>query len=275
MSVRKLKPITSAQRFRVVNGFDAITTDKPEKSLLVPNKRSGGRNNRGKMTMRHIGGGHKKKYRIIDFKRDNAGVPGEVVSIQYDPNRTAFIALLNYQDGEKRYIIAQNGLQVGQNVVSGREGVAPEIGNAMPLSEIPLGTIISCIELRPGQGAVMARSAGAFAQLMARDGKFATVKLPSGETRMILVECLATIGVISNSDHQLTVSGKAGRSRWLGRRPRVRPVVMNPVDHPMGGGEGKSSGGHPRSRNGIPAKGYRTRSKTKASNKYIVERRKK
>ena len=275
MSVRKLKPITSAQRFRVVNGFDAITTDKPEKSLLVPNKRSGGRNNRGKMTMRHIGGGHKKKYRIIDFKRDNAGVPGEVVSIQYDPNRTAFIALLNYQDGEKRYIIAQNGLQVGQNVVSGREGVAPEIGNAMPLSEIPLGTIISCIELRPGQGAVMARSAGAFAQLMARDGKFATVKLPSGETRLILVECLATIGVISNSDHQLTVSGKAGRSRWLGRRPRVRPVVMNPVDHPMGGGEGKSSGGHPRSRNGIPAKGYRTRSKTKASNKYIVERRKK
>ncbi|MEM5565300.1 50S ribosomal protein L2 [Psychroserpens sp. AS72] len=275
MSVRKLKPITSAQRFRVVNGFDAITTDKPEKSLLVPNKRSGGRNNRGKMTMRQIGGGHKRKYRIIDFKRDKAGVPGEVASIQYDPNRTAFIALLNYQDGEKRYIIAQNGLQVGQNVVSGREGVAPEIGNAMPLSEIPLGTIISCIELRPGQGAVMARSAGAFAQLMARDGKFATVKLPSGETRMILSDCLATIGVISNSDHQLTVSGKAGRSRWLGRRPRVRPVVMNPVDHPMGGGEGKSSGGHPRSRNGIPAKGFRTRSKTKASNKYIVERRKK
>ncbi|OUR99422.1 50S ribosomal protein L2 [Flavobacteriales bacterium 33_180_T64] len=275
MSVRKLKPITSAQRFRVVNGFDAITTDKPEKSLLVPNKRSGGRNSRGKMTMRHIGGGHKRKYRIIDFKRNKTGVPGEIMSIQYDPNRTAFIALLNYQDGEKRYIIAQNGLQVGQNVVSAREGVAPEIGNAMPLSQIPLGTIISCIELRPGQGAVMARSAGAFAQLMARDGKFATVKLPSGETRMILVECMATIGVVSNSDHQLTVSGKAGRSRWLGRRPRVRPVVMNPVDHPMGGGEGKSSGGHPRSRNGIPAKGYRTRSKTKASNKYIVERRKK
>jgi large subunit ribosomal protein L2 len=275
MSVRKLKPITSAQRFRVVNGFDAITTDKPEKSLLVPNKRSGGRNNRGKMTMRHIGGGHKKKYRIIDFKRDKTGVPAEVSSIQYDPNRTAFIALLNYQDGEKRYIIAQNGLQVGQNIVSGREGVAPEVGNAMPLSTIPLGTIISCIELRPGQGAVMARSAGAFAQLMARDGKFATVKLPSGETRMILIECMATIGVVSNSDHQLTVSGKAGRSRWLGRRPRVRPVVMNPVDHPMGGGEGKSSGGHPRSKNGIPAKGFRTRSKTKASNKYIVERRKK
>ncbi len=275
MSVRKLKPITPGQRFRVVNGYDAITTDKPEKSLLVPNKRSGGRNNRGKMTMRYIGGGHKKKYRIIDFKRDKAGIPAEVASIQYDPNRTAFIALLNYQDGEKRYIIAQNGLQVGQNVVSGQEGVAPEIGNAMPLGEIPLGTIISCVELRPGQGAIMARSAGAFAQLMARDGKFATIKLPSGETRLILANCMATIGVVSNSDHQLLVGGKAGRTRWLGRRPRTRPVVMNPVDHPMGGGEGKSSGGHPRSRNGIPAKGYRTRSKTKASNKYIVERRKK
>ncbi|MFC0604700.1 50S ribosomal protein L2 [Winogradskyella pulchriflava] len=275
MSVRKLKPITSAQRFRVVNGFDAITTDKPEKSLLAPKKRSGGRNSQGKMTMRHMGGGHKKRYRIIDFKRNKPGIPAEVKSIEYDPNRTAFIALLNYQDGEKRYVIAQNGLQVGQNIVSGETGIAPEIGNAMPLSEIPLGTIISCIELRPGQGAVMARSAGAFAQLMARDGKFATVKLPSGETRMVLATCMATIGVVSNSDHQLLVSGKAGRSRWLGRRPRVRPVVMNPVDHPMGGGEGKSSGGHPRSRNGIPAKGYRTRSKTKASNKYIVERRKK
>jgi len=275
MSVRKLKPITSGQRFRVVNGFDAITTDKPEKSLLAPKKRSGGRNSQGKMTIRQVGGGHKKRYRIIDFKRNKAGVPGEVKSIEYDPNRTAFIALLNYQDGEKRYVIAQNGLQVGQNIVAGETGIAPEIGNAMPLSEIPLGTIISCIELRPGQGAVMARSAGAFAQLMARGDKFATVKLPSGETRMILVTCMATIGAISNSDHQLLVSGKAGRSRWLGRRPRVRPVVMNPVDHPMGGGEGKSSGGHPRSRNGIPAKGFRTRSKTKASNKYIVERRKK
>ncbi len=275
MSVRKLKPITSAQRFRVVNAFDAITTDKPEKSLLAPKKRTGGRNSQGKMTMRYIGGGHKKKYRIIDFKRNKTGIPAEVKTIEYDPNRTAFIALLNYQDGEKRYIIAQNGLQVGQKVVSGQSGIAPEIGNAMPLSQIPLGTIISCIELRPGQGAVMARSAGAFAQLMARDGKFATIKLPSGETRMVLALCMATIGVVSNSDHQLIVSGKAGRSRWLGRRPRTRPVVMNPVDHPMGGGEGKSSGGHPRSRNGIPAKGYRTRSKTKASNKYIVERRKK
>ena len=274
MSVRKLKPITPGQRFRVVNGFDAITTDKPEKSLIAPNKRSGGRNNTGKMTMRYIGGGHKKKYRIIDFKRDRTGIPATVATIEYDPNRTAFIALLNYQDGEKRYIIAQNGLQVGQNIVSG-ENVAPEIGNAMLLSSIPLGTIISCLELRPGQGAVLARSAGAFAQLMARDGRYATVKLPSGETRMILVTCMATIGAVSNSDHQLLVSGKAGRSRWLGRRPRTRPVVMNPVDHPMGGGEGKSSGGHPRSKNGIPAKGFRTRSKTKASSKYIIERRKK
>ena len=275
MSVRKLKPITPGQRFRVVNGFDAITTDKPEKSLLAPKKRSGGRNSQGKMTMRYKGGGHKKRYRIIDFKRNKTGIPAEVKSIEYDPNRTAFIALLNYQDGEKRYIVAQNGLQLGQKLLSGNEGVAPEVGNAMPLSQIPLGTIISCIELRPGQGAVMARSAGAFAQLMARDGKFASVKLPSGETRLLLLDCYATIGVVSNSDHQLQVSGKAGRSRWMGRRPRTRPVVMNPVDHPMGGGEGKSSGGHPRSRNGIPAKGYRTRSKTKASNKYIVERRKK
>jgi len=275
MSVRKLKPITPGQRFRVVNGFDAITTDKPEKTLLAPKKRSGGRNSQGKMTMRYKGGGHKKRYRIIDFKRNKNGIPAEVKSIEYDPNRTAFIALLNYQDGEKRYIIAQNGLKVGQSLLSGKEKVSPEVGNAMPLSQIPLGTIISCIELRPGQGAVIARSAGAFAQLMARDGKFASVKMPSGETRLLLLDCFATIGVVSNSDHQLQVSGKAGRSRWLGRRPRTRPVVMNPVDHPMGGGEGKSSGGHPRSRNGIPAKGFRTRSKTKSSNKYIVERRKK
>ena len=275
MSVRKLKPITPGQRFRVVNGFDAITTDKPEKSLLAPNKRSGGRNSQGKMTMRYIGGGHKKRYRIIDFKRDKQGIPATVATIEYDPNRTAFIALLNYQDGEKRYIIAQNGLQVGQNVVSTADAGAPEIGNAMPLANIPLGTIISCIELRPGQGAVMARSAGAFAQLMAREGKYATIKLPSGEIRRVLASCIATIGAVSNSDHQLLVSGKAGRSRWLGRRPRTRPVVMNPVDHPMGGGEGRSSGGHPRSRKGLPAKGFRTRSKTKSSNKYIVERRKK
>ncbi|QTE23965.1 50S ribosomal protein L2 [Polaribacter cellanae] len=274
MSVRKLKPITPGQRFRVVNGFDTITTDKPEKSLLAPKKRSGGRNNQGRMTTRNIGGGHKQKYRIIDFKRDKQGIPATVKTIEYDPNRTAFIALLSYADGEKRYVIAQNGLKVGQTVVAGT-GVAPEIGNAMTLNEIPLGTTISCIELRPGQGAVMARSAGSFAQLMARDGKYATVKLPSGETRLILLTCMATIGVVSNSDHQLLVSGKAGRSRWLGKRPRTNAVRMNPVDHPMGGGEGRASGGHPRSRNGIPAKGFKTRSKTKASNKYILERRKK
>ncbi|NHF58235.1 50S ribosomal protein L2 [Flavobacteriaceae bacterium TP-CH-4] len=274
MSVRKLKPVTPGQRFRVVNGFDAITTDKPEKSLLAPLKKSGGRNSQGKMTIRQKGGGHKRRYRVIDFKRDKQDVFATVVSIQYDPNRTAFIALVEYADGEKRYIIAPNGLQVGQRISAGKTA-APEIGNALPLTEIPLGTIISCIELRPGQGAVMARSAGTFAQLMAKDGKFATVKMPSGETRLILSACMATIGAVSNSDHQLLVSGKAGRSRWLGRRPRTRPVAMNPVDHPMGGGEGRASGGHPRSRNGIPAKGFRTRSKTKNTNRYIIERRKK
>ncbi len=274
MSVKKLKPITPGQRFRVVNGFDSITTDKPEKSLLTPKKRSGGRNSQGKMTMRYIGGGHKQKYRIIDFKRSKHDIPATVKSIEYDPNRSAFIALLSYVDGEKTYVIAQNGLTVGQKVMSG-DNAAPEIGNTMSLSKIPLGTVISCIEMRPGQGAIIARSAGTFAQLMARDGKYATIKMPSGETRLILLTCMATIGAVSNSDHQLIVSGKAGRSRWLGRRPRTRPVAMNPVDHPMGGGEGRSSGGHPRSRKGIPAKGYRTRSKKNPSSKYIVERRKK
>jgi len=273
MAVRKLKPITPGQRFKVVNGFDAITASKPEKSLLAPLKKSGGRNSDGKMTASHRGGGHKRRYRIIDFKRTKEGA-AEVLSIEYDPNRTAFIALVQYADGEKRYVIAQNGLEVGSSVQAG-EGATPDVGNALKLKDIPLGTIISCIELRPSQGAVMARSAGSFAQLMAKDGKFVTIKLPSGETRLILGECMATIGAISNSDHQLIVSGKAGRSRWLGRRPRTRPVVMNPVDHPMGGGEGRASGGHPRSKNGIPAKGYRTRSKTKDSNRYIVERRKK
>ena len=274
MSVRKLKPVTPAQRFRVVNGFDAITTDKPEKSLLIPKKRTGGRNNRGKMTVRHRGGGHKKRYRLIDFKRNKFDIVAEVKSIEYDPNRTAFIALLEYKDGERRYIIAQNGLQIGQKIISG-EKAPPEVGNALHLSKIPLGTIISCIELNPGAGAVLARSAGAFAQLMAREKKLATIKLPSGETRTVPTSCIATIGVVSNSDHQLLVSGKAGRSRWIGRRPRTRPVAMNPVDHPMGGGEGRASGGHPRSKNGIPAKGFRTRSKNKASNKFILERRKK
>ena len=274
MSVRKLKPITPAQRFRVVNGFDSVTTGSPEKSLLKPKKTSGGRNNYGKMTVKSRGGGHKRRYRMIDFKRDKFNISAIVKSIEYDPNRSAFISLLEYEDNEKRYIIAQSGLRVGQKVTSG-SNIQPNIGNSLPLTEIPLGTIISCIELNPGSGAVLARSAGTFAQLMARDGKLSTIKLPSGETRIVLSSCMATVGVISNSDHQLLVSGKAGRSRWLGRRPRTRPVAMNPVDHPMGGGEGRASGGHPRSKNGIPAKGFRTRSRTKASNKFILERRKK
>ena len=274
MSVRKLKPITPGQRFRIVNEYSEVTTSKPEKSLLKPMKKSGGRNNQGRMTMRYKGGGHKRRYRVIDFKRNKYDVVGEVTSIEYDPNRSAFIALITYSDSEKRYIIAQKGMKLGQKIVSG-QSVSPDIGNAMPLSNIPLGTVISCIEMRPGKGATLARSAGSFAQLMAREGKFTTIKLPSGETRLVLSNCFATIGVVSNSDHQLTVSGKAGRSRWFGRRPRTRPVAMNPVDHPMGGGEGRASGGHPRSRKGIPAKGFRTRSKTKESNKYIIERRNK
>jgi large subunit ribosomal protein L2 len=274
MALKKYKPMTAGTRWRIGNAYAEITTNVPEKTLTEPLKRTGGRNSKGRMTMRYIGGGHKKQYRIIDFKRNKRDMDAKVVSIEYDPNRTAFIALLAYVDGEKTYVIAQNGLQVGQKLVSGAEA-QPEIGNTLPLSKIPLGTVISCIELRPGQGAVIARSAGTFAQLMARDGKYATIKMPSGETRLILLTCSATIGAVSNSDHQLVVSGKAGRTRWLGRRPRTRPVAMNPVDHPMGGGEGRSSGGHPRSRNGIPAKGYRTRSKKNPSNKYIVERRKK
>ena len=274
MPVKKLKPITPGQRGKVVNGFDAVTTSKPEKSLLVPKKRTGGRNNSGKMTSKFIGGGHKKRYRVIDFKRNRFDDLATVKSIEYDPNRSAFIALIEFEDKEKRYIIAPSGLKVGQNIVSG-EKVQPEIGNSMKLSNMPLGTIISCIELVPGKGANIARSAGAFAQLMARDGKYATIKLPSGETRLILSSCMATVGTVSNSDHQLIVSGKAGRSRWLGRRPRTRPVVMNPVDHPMGGGEGRASGGHPRSKKGIPAKGFRTRNKNKKSNKFIIERKNK
>ena len=274
MAVRKLRPITPGQRHKVVNTFDGITASIPEKSLLAPMKRSGGRNNSGRMTMRYIGGGHKKRYRIIDFKREKFGMEATVSTIEYDPNRTARIALVVYADGEKRYIIAPNGLNVGDKIVSGKDA-APEVGNTLFLSDIPLGTIIHNIELRPGQGAVMARSAGAYAQLVAREGKYAILRLPSGETRMVLVTCLATIGVVTNSERGLERSGKAGRSRWLGRRPRTRGVAMNPVDHPMGGGEGKSSGGHPRSRNGIPAKGYKTRAKKKATNKYIVERRKK
>ncbi|HOZ14398.1 MAG TPA: 50S ribosomal protein L2 [Tenuifilaceae bacterium] len=274
MAVRKLKPVTPGQRHKIIGTFEEITASKPEKSLLRPLKKTGGRNNQGKMTMRYIGGGHKRRYRLIDFTREREGVAAVVKTIEYDPNRTARIALVEYADGEKRYIVAPSGLQVGQTIMSGR-GVAPELGNTLYLAEIPLGTLIHNIELYPGRGACMARSAGSYAQLLAREGKYAIVKLPSGETRMVLTECKATIGSVSNSDHALEKSGKAGRTRWLGRRPRNRGVAMNPVDHPMGGGEGRASGGHPRSRKGIPAKGYKTRSKKNPSNKFIVERRKK
>jgi large subunit ribosomal protein L2 len=276
MAVEKYRPITPGQRFKVKNTFEEVTASTPEKSLLAPYKKTGGRNNTGKMTMRYRGGGHKKKYRVVDFKRDKFGVPGVVKTIEYDPIRTARIALVFYADGEKRYIIAPNGLKVGQEVKSGK-GVAPEIGNAMALELMPLGTVVHNIELNPGQGGKLARGAGSYAQLVAKDGKYAIIKLPSGETRMILKTCMASVGSVSNSDHNLERSGKAGRSRWKGRRPRNRGVTMNPVDHPMGGGEGKASGGHPRSRKGIPAKGYKTRSRRKShrTDKFIVEKRKK
>ena len=271
MAVRKLNPITPGQRHKIIGAFDTITASAPEKSLVGGFGKSGGRNNTGKMTMRYIGGGHKKKYRVIDFKRNKDGVPATVKTIEYDPNRSARIALLFYADGEKRYILAPNGLQVGQVVLSGAEA-APEVGNSLPLQNIPLGTIIHNVELRPGQGAAMVRSAGTFAQLTSREDKYAIIKLPSGEVRKVLATCKATIGTVGNSDHALERSGKAGRSRWLGRRPRVRGVAMNPVDHPMGGGEGRQSGGHPRSRKGLYAKGLKTRAPKKLSNKYIIER---
>jgi len=273
MAVRKIKPTTPGQRHKIIGAFDMITSNAPEKSLLEPLKRSGGRNNTGKMTMRHIGGGHKRKYRVIDFKRNKDGVTATVDSIQYDPNRSARIALLVYADGEKRYILAPNGLTVGQQLQSG-PGIPPELGNSLLLGEIPMGTIIHNIELYPGKGGALARGAGSFAQLVAREGKYVVLRLPSGESRLVLTSCRATIGAVGNSDHALEKSGKAGRSRWLGRRPRVRGVAMNPVDHPMGGGEGRASGGHPRSRKGLLAKGFKTRDKKKASNKFILERRK-
>ncbi|TKB96726.1 50S ribosomal protein L2 [Pedobacter cryophilus] len=274
MGLRKFKPVTPGTRFRVGADFSEITTRTPEKTLVVKSNKSGGRNNTGKMTMRYIGGGHKQLYRLIDFKRDKKDIPATVATIEYDPNRTARIALLHYADGEKRYIIAPEGLQVGKVVISG-DTVAPEVGNTIKLANIPLGSIIHNIEINPGRGAQIARSAGSYAQLAARDGKYATVKMPSGETRMILVTCTATIGTVSNSEHANEVLGKAGRKRWLGRRPRVRGVAMNPVDHPMGGGEGRSSGGHPRSRKGLLSKGFKTRDKKKYSNRFIIERRKK
>ncbi len=274
MAVRKFKPTTPGQRHKVISAFDDITTSVPEKSLVVGKKSTGGRNSSGKMTVRYRGGGHKRKYRLIDFKRNKDGIPATVKTIEYDPNRSARIALLFYADGEKRYIIAPNGLQVGTKIMSGPTA-APEVGNALPLENIPLGTVIHNIELRPGQGAALVRSAGNFAQLTSREGKYCIVKLPSGEVRKILSTCKATVGSVGNSDHSLEKSGKAGRSRWLGRRPRNRGVVMNPVDHPMGGGEGRASGGHPRSRKGLYAKGLKTRSAKKHSSKYIIERRKK
>jgi large subunit ribosomal protein L2 len=273
MAVKKYNPITPGTRHKVANTFAELTTDKPEKSLLAPIKKSGGRNSSGHLTMRQRGGGHKRRYRIIDFKRNKDGVPANVMSIEYDPNRTAFIALLQYQDGEKRYIIAPHGLKVGATVQSGL-GVTPTVGNAMFLSEIPLGSEIHAIEMQPGKGAALARSAGTYAVFTGREGKYGSVRLPSGEFRRILLTCKATMGVASNPDHSLVVSGKAGRSRWLGRRPRVRGVAMNPVDHPMGGGEGRASGGHPRSRNGQPAKGFKTRNPKKDSSKLIISRRK-
>ena len=274
MAVRKLKPTTPGQRHKIIGVFDDITATTPEKSLTVGKRSTGGRNQEGHRTMRYLGGGHKRKFRFVDFKRNKDGVPAIVKSIEYDPNRTARIALLYYVDGAKSYIIAPNGLEVGATVVSGSD-VAPELGNALPLSKIPVGTLIHNIELRPGQGASLARSAGAFAQLTSREGDYVIVKLPSGETRKILASCKATVGVVGNSDPALEQSGKAGRSRWLGRRPHNRGVVMNPVDHPMGGGEGRQSGGHPRSRNGLYCKGLKTRAPKKHSSKYIIERRKK
>ena len=274
MAVRKLKPVTPGQRHKVIGTFEDITASVPEKSLVYGKRSTGGRNNTGKMTVRYRGGGHKRKYRLIDFKREKDGVPAVVKTIEYDPNRSARIALLFYADGEKRYIIAPNGLQVGTTVLSGADA-APEVGNSLPLANIPVGTVVHNIELRPGQGAAMARSAGAFAQLAAREGNYAILRLPSGETRMVLVSCRATVGTVSNADHNLESSGKAGRNRWKGRRPHNRGVVMNPHDHPMGGGEGRASGGHPRSRKGLPAKGYKTRNPKATSNRFIIERRKK
>lgn len=274
MGVKKMRPITPGTRFRVAPDFAEITASKPEKSLLEPIKRSGGRNNQGRRTMRYIGGGHKRHYRLIDFKRDKVGQPAEVLTVEYDPNRTARIALVQYGDGEKRYIIAPQGITVGQTVQSGA-GSTPDVGNAMPLNAMPIGTIVHNIELTPGKGGSMARSAGTYAQLVGREDKYAILRLPSGETRRVLSAGMATVGSVSNPDHMNVVMGKAGRNRWLGIRPRVRAVVMNPVDHPMGGGEGRASGGHPRSRNGQFAKGQKTRNKNKASESMIISRRKK
>ena len=274
MPVKKHKPVSPGKRHHVSNTYEALTSksSKPYKKLTVGIKKSGGRNHDGKMTVRNIGGGHKRKYRIIDFKRDLEGVQGEVLTIEYDPNRSAYIALIEY-GSEKRYIIAPNGLKVGDKITSG-PNATPEIGNTMYLDKIPLGADIHAIEMTPGKGAQLARSAGTYGTLMGREGKYAIIKLPSSEVRRVLLTCKATIGTTSNPDHGLQVLGKAGRNRWKGNRPRVRGVAMNPVDHPMGGGEGRASGGHPRSRTGVMAKGQKTRNTKKYSSKLIISRRK-
>ena len=272
MAVRKLKPVTPGQRHKVIGVFEEITTSTPEKSLLRPIKRTGGRNNQGKMTMRYIGGGHKRRYRLIDFMRERDGVQAVVKTVEYDPNRTSFIALVEYTDGEKRYIIAPQGLEVGTKIISGVD-VAPEVGNALSMKNMPLGTNVHNIEMQPGQGGKLARSAGSSAQLTNKEEKYAILKMPSGELRKVLINCWATVGVVSNSDHFLQSMGKAGRNRWKGIKPRNRGVAMNPVDHPMGGGEGKASGGQPRSRNGQYSRGLKTRTKGKGSDKMIIQRK--
>ncbi|HVB02626.1 MAG TPA: 50S ribosomal protein L2 [Chitinophagaceae bacterium] len=272
MALKKYKPVTPGTRWRIGNAFAEITQDIPEKSLLEPAKGSGGRNAQGRRSMRYIGGGHKKQYRVIDFKRDKEGVSATVKSVEYDPNRSAFIALLFYADGEKRYILAPQGLLPGTGVVSGPQ-VAPEVGNALLLKHMPLGTVVHNIELQPGKGGAIARSAGTYAQLTNKEDKYVVLKMPSGELRKVLGTCMATVGTVSNSDHALQSMGKAGRNRWRGIRPRTRGVAMNPVDHPMGGGEGKASGGHPRSRRGIVAKGLKTRKHHKGSDKLIISRK--
>jgi large subunit ribosomal protein L2 len=272
MALRKFKPVTAGTRWRIGNAYAEVTTNVPEKSLVETKGRSGGRNSSGHLTMRYRGGGHKKKYRIVDFKRNKKDITATVVSIEYDPNRTAFLALLNYSDGEKRYILAPQGLQVGATVQSG-DAVAPEIGNALQLKNMPLGTNVYNIEMQPTQGGKLARSAGSSAQLTNKEDKYAVLKMPSGELRKILINCYATVGVASNGDHSLQSMGKAGRNRWKGIKPRTRGVAMNPVDHPMGGGEGKASGGQPRSRNGQYSRGLKTRTKGKGSDKLIIQRK--
>ena len=272
MALKKFKPVTAGTRWRIGNAYAEVTTNVPEKSLVETKKRTGGRNTSGHMTMRYIGGGHKKKYRIIDFKRNKKGMDATVKTVEYDPNRTCFIALVDYTDGEKRYIIAPQGLQVGMTISSG-DDIAPEIGNALMLKNMPLGTMVHNIEMQPGQGGKIARSAGSSAQLTNKEDKYAVLKMPSGELRKVLINCYATVGVVGNSDHALQSMGKAGRNRWRGIRPRNRGVAMNPVDHPMGGGEGKASGGHPRSRTGKYAKGEKTRTLGKGSDKLILQRK--